>query len=62
MKRCYTFAVYITADEQTDDGGYSQAEVQRLLRMTLSYYAAPLNKERDAVSVDFELMSSEEVK
>jgi hypothetical protein len=61
-KRIYNFAVYITAEEQTDNDGYSQAEIERLLQTTLNYYSAPLNKERGSVSVDFELMSSEEVK
>ncbi len=62
MKRLYHFAVYITADEQTDDDGYSQEEIERLLQTTLNYYSAPLNKERQSVLVDFELLHSEEVK
>jgi hypothetical protein len=62
MKRLYHFAVYITADEQTDNNGYSEAEIERLLKTTLNHYSAPLNKERDAVLVDFELLHSEEVK
>jgi hypothetical protein len=60
-KRCYTFSVYITADEQTEDAGYDAKEITDLLKRTLNYYDAPLNKERRFVTVDYELMDSEPV-
>ncbi len=64
-KRCYTFSVYLTADEPSDDpdsvDGWSEKDITRLLADTLSYYAAPLSKERRTVAKDYELMSSEEV-
>ncbi len=60
-KRCYTFSVYITAEEATEDSGFEQQEIERLLRMTLNHYSGPLNKERHSVTVDHELISSEEV-
>jgi hypothetical protein len=60
MKRCYTFSVYITAEEATDDGnGWTPKEIEQLLKTTLNYYSAPLNREH--MPVDYELMSSEEV-
>lgn len=55
----HTFAVYITAEEATEDNGYTPEEVERLLKTTLNWYSGPLNKERGGVVVDYELMSSE---
>jgi hypothetical protein len=57
--RKYTFTVEITAPVADEDGnGYTEAEVKALLKQTLHYYAAPLNKERRAVAVDWELRES----
>jgi hypothetical protein len=62
MIREYTFRVAIAAAEADDDGnGYTQADVEALLTRTLAYYAAPLNKERRDLSVDWELMDSEPI-
>ena len=41
----YTFSVTVTAPEADDDGnGYTRADVEELLKRTLGYYAAPLNR------------------
>ena len=63
-QRCYTFAVYLTAPEPVDENdvdGYTPAEVEALLKRTLSYYAAPLNKERRIVQADWELLEVTDV-
>jgi hypothetical protein len=57
-KITHTFAVYITADEPTEDNGYTPEEVERLLKTTLNWYSGPLNKERGGVVVDYELISA----
>ncbi len=62
-KRIYNFAVYITADDADGDGnGFTPDDIERLLSNTLNHYSGPLNKERRSLNVDYELMSSEEVK
>lgn len=54
----YTFSVYITAPNATEDDGYDAKEIEQLLKHTLSHYNAPLNKERRRVLVDFELIET----
>jgi hypothetical protein len=66
-RRRYTFAVYVEAPEPVvdadgyEDNGYTQANIEALVKQTLTHYAAPLNKERGAVLVDWELMEHEAV-
>jgi hypothetical protein len=60
-KITYGFMVYITAEEATDDDGFTPQEVERLLKTTLNHYSGPLNKERLSLSVDYELVSTTDV-
>lgn len=63
MAKRYTFSVYIEAPEADEDGnGYTTKDVEILLSQTLNHWSAPLNKERRVVSVDFELMETEDMK